>query len=37
MFIYTEREIVREKLGYGLDDRCSVSGRAVMFIIYAIA
>jgi hypothetical protein len=31
------KEIVRERLGYGLDYRGSVSGRAVMSIIYAVA
>jgi hypothetical protein len=29
--------IYKERLGYGLDNRGSVSGRAVMSIIYAVA
>jgi hypothetical protein len=37
VYIYTYIEIVRERLGYGLDYRGSVSGRAVMSIIYAVA
>jgi hypothetical protein len=37
IYIYREREREREKLGYVLDDRGSLSGRAVMCIIYAVA
>jgi hypothetical protein len=37
IYIYIERERERERLGYGLDDRGSVSGRVVMSIIYAVA
>jgi hypothetical protein len=35
LYIYIRSE--RERLGYGLGERGSVSGRAVMFIIYAVA
>jgi hypothetical protein len=34
-FIYIYKE--RERLGYGLDDRASASGGAVISIIYAVA
>jgi hypothetical protein len=37
MYIYKEKMRERERLGYGLDDRGSVSGRAVMSIIYSVA
>jgi hypothetical protein len=35
MYLYMYKE--RERLGYGLDDRDSVSGESVISIIYAVA
>jgi hypothetical protein len=37
MYVYKEIVRERERLGYWLDDRGSVSGRAVISVIYAVA